>query len=175
MLASALLATLAASMALAMPADVGTKHHNTIQKRDCYGSGESWGEERDWAYEKVEDTCTEMGLDPVYFPNGKVYAKCWKSPYGNKRVNFKIENTSDLPSYLTQDECVVYLRREITGCPRGGHRTVGAFEYTCVSSRSLSRVLELTCALPLVLIPTPDPAEETGLGALSSTGQDECG
>ncbi|KAK0740153.1 hypothetical protein B0T18DRAFT_490895 [Schizothecium vesticola] len=116
---STLLAPLAATSTLAMPAPDATTADATIQKRACFTSGETWGGDRSNAENKAISLCN--AIKDYSFSAGRNYHRCYNLS-SRKKVDFTIKNHSDSARKLTYGECMTGIGREISGCGQGGAR-----------------------------------------------------
>lgn len=117
-----------ASPALVAAAAVDTGSSATIEKRSCYGSGESWGNERDKAVEFVKTACNGALGQVTYGPNENK-ARCYNLS-GNKKVNFNIKRIQGLDRFLGAAECEDGLSKEVKSCGQGGMSAYSNWQYT---------------------------------------------
>jgi len=115
---SAFLAPLAATVALAAPAaePVDGAVHG-IQKRGCFGSGESWGGDKSNALTQAQTFCRSVANVDI-LPGDQRWA-C-KNLSSSKKVDFTVKNIHTFMNSLNYDDCYYYLIKEINGCGRGG-------------------------------------------------------
>lgn len=126
--------TIAAVMALsgvgtsAALADMSdTSDTSDIAKRECYTTGDKWGDKRNKALEKVEHAC-HGSLGERDYTGGKTKSACYNLGK-NLHVDLVVQRTIPERGRLLFDECQAYLRREIEGCAQGGHRTYDTWFY----------------------------------------------
>ncbi|KAK2774009.1 hypothetical protein FQN53_003873 [Emmonsiellopsis sp. PD_33] len=135
---SALLAALTAALASAAVIKDTTSGAQvipgtTIDKRDCYDTGERWGSQRNYAYNYASQACLNA-FQGQYAP-GDRRALCYNLD-STKKVDFSLELISDNPRYIDAEECYDGLMKEIHGCDRGGKTSYSNWKYVYVTGSS---------------------------------------
>jgi hypothetical protein len=108
------------------PGDIETSEYvtiearSTIQKRECYRSGEPWGNDKEFALAAIVDACNEPGMAERHYRQGEWFLVCKGLP-GNRRIEYKIHATGT-SRWVNREECKEFLKFEVTGCPNGGGR-----------------------------------------------------
>jgi len=126
---SILLAPLAATSTLAMPAPDAATADATIQKRGCFTSGEKWGGDHSNAENKAITLCNSL-KDSTFSAN-RNYHKCYNLS-SLKKVDFTIKNRNNSSRKLTYAECILGTTREINGCSQGGATDYTNWRFTSV-------------------------------------------
>ncbi|KAG8358515.1 hypothetical protein FVEN_g3777 [Fusarium venenatum] len=111
------LAALAATSAAAMP--------NSLHKRECHGSGETWGAEKFKAIQTVQELCDGQ-INGPFNTNGQYIRRCVNLSSNKKMdlfVRYDEGQFDGVTRYIDKEDCVGYLQREINGCEHGGRTT----------------------------------------------------
>lgn len=116
---------LASAAAIANPD--GSLH--AIEKRACFKTGASYGNDQDVALNAVETAC--KGPLQGKYDKRETRVKCYNLS-GNKSVKLTVGLTgSNAGSTRTigSDECIGGLSKEVVNCQRGGDTTYGNWRY----------------------------------------------
>lgn len=100
----------------------------------CYGSGEHWGDERQYALDRAGRWCSGNG-GAEFYRKGQQKHGCYNLN-SNKRAVFSIQNQQDRDINLSSEACFRFLRGIINACSRGGTNDNGAWNWRYVVSRA---------------------------------------
>ncbi|KAH7242665.1 hypothetical protein BKA59DRAFT_457233 [Fusarium tricinctum] len=113
-LTSFLIAT-AVTSAVALP--------GSLQKRECHGSGETWGAEKFLALQTAQEKCNGE-INGPFSTGGQHIRKCVNLS-STKKMDFFLRYDTDTPAdgpahAVDSGLCTEYFHREINGCDHGG-------------------------------------------------------
>ena len=130
--ASCLLTALTAALASCSPLmERGAETGTTLSKRECYNSGESWGNSRARAKDLAWEVCKNGALASgpgITYKGYEVRSAC-RNLDSRRRVNFRIERLRGTSRTLDVYECYDGLWKEIQNCSRGGNTAYSNWKY----------------------------------------------
>ena len=94
----------------------------------CFSTGEHWGDHAD-AKSKLDDACNVMQGN---FAPGQTKSEC-RNAVAFKAFNFELQNQKEQDQYISKDDCIEYISREIDNCGHGGEETVGNIRFRFVN------------------------------------------
>lgn len=111
------------SFLIAIGATSAVAYPGTLQKRECHGSGESWGAEKFLALQTAQEYCDGI-INGPFSTAGQYINKCVNLS-SNKKMDFFLRYDSDIPAdgparAVDKGLCTEYFHREINGCDHGG-------------------------------------------------------
>ena len=110
-----LLAT-ASSLALGTPVEEARRRE--LSKRECNGSGESWGDKHNTALDKIGKWCGSEGGAGDY-RGGQTRYKCYNFDDGRK-IELWVQNTGGSDQSLSSSHCNEVLQKQVKDCEQGG-------------------------------------------------------
>ncbi|TVY64542.1 hypothetical protein Focb16_v016371 [Fusarium oxysporum f. sp. cubense] len=95
----------------------------SLQKRECHGSGETWGAEKFLALQTAQENCNGIINGP--FTTGGQYIRKCVNLSSTKKIDFFLRYNTDIPTdrparAIDNNLCTEYFHREINGCDHGG-------------------------------------------------------
>ncbi|CVL10447.1 uncharacterized protein FPRN_12959 [Fusarium proliferatum] len=111
------------SFLIAIGATSAVAFPSPLQKRECHGSGESWGAEKFLALQTAQEYCDGI-INGPFSTAGQYINKCVNLS-SNKKMDFFLRYDSDIPAdgpahAVEKNLCTEYFHREINGCDHGG-------------------------------------------------------
>ncbi|KAI7764514.1 hypothetical protein LZL87_003719 [Fusarium oxysporum] len=112
---TSLLISIGATSAVAFP--------GSLQKRECHGSGETWGAEKFLALQTAQENCNGI-INGPFTTDGQYIRKCVNLS-STKKMDFFLRYDTDIPADgparpIDKNLSTEYFHREINGCDHGG-------------------------------------------------------
>jgi hypothetical protein len=99
----------------------------TLASAGCFTSGADWGpNNKDKAIQDLQSVCDRLSGP---YQGGQTKSQC-RNGNGGIRFNFTVKKFTSGQQRLTKANCIDKLRKEITGCDKGGQSSYTDFEFT---------------------------------------------